>query len=107
MYGLKDHHIAAIRSVFQAFPQIEKAILYGSRALGTYRHGSDIDLVLLGPQLDLTLLHRIEIELDELLLAYKIDLAIFHHIQNPELLEHIRRAGVVFYEKTSSSLPQS
>ena len=53
MYGLKEKHIKAINSVFSKYPQIEKAILYGSRAKGNYRNGSDIDLTLVGDNLDL------------------------------------------------------
>ncbi len=97
MHGLKDKHIKAVNSVFAKYPQIEKAILYGSRAKGNYRNGSDIDLTLIGDNLDLTMLLRIENELDDLLLPYKIDLSIKHKIENPDLLEHIERVGKVFY----------
>lgn len=67
--------------------------------MGNYRNGSDIDLVLEGTEINLSLLSRIETELDDLLLPYKIDLAIHHKIENPELLEHIQRVGVCFYER--------
>ena len=97
MYGLKDKHIKAINSVFSKYPQIEKAILYGSRAKGKYRNGSDIDLTLAGNDLDLSTLLRIETELDDLLLPYKIDLSILHKIENQDLIDHINRSGIVFY----------
>jgi len=48
MYGLKDIHIKKIHAVFSIYSNIEKVILYGSRAKGNYRIGSDIDLVLIG-----------------------------------------------------------
>ncbi|MFW5831739.1 MAG: nucleotidyltransferase domain-containing protein [Prolixibacteraceae bacterium] len=48
--GLKDETIQKITSVFEKFPQIEKAILYGSRAKGNFKTGSDIDLTLIGEQ---------------------------------------------------------
>ncbi len=97
MYGLKDKHIKAINSVFSKYPQIEKAILYGSRAKGNYRNGSDIDLTLVGDTLDLSILFKIETELDDLLLPYKIDLSVLYKIENPDLEEHIERVGIVFY----------
>lgn len=97
-YGLKEKHIHAINSVFKKYPKIEKAILYGSRAKGNYRNGSDIDLTLLGDELDLNILFKIENELDDLLLPYKIDLSIFSKIENNDLIEHINRVGIVFYE---------
>ncbi len=85
MYGLKEKHIEAINSVFLKRPKIEKVILYGSRARGNYRNGSDIDLALVGKELDLTTLFKVETELDDLLLPYKIDLSIHHKIENPDL----------------------
>jgi predicted nucleotidyltransferase len=98
-YGLKDHTIKVIHEVFSHYPQVEKAIIYGSRAKGNYREGSDIDLTLAGSDIDLTLQFKIENELDDLLLPYKIDLSIFHKIENSELIDHINRVGMVFYEK--------
>ena len=97
-YGLTSSTIQAIQGVLAAYPQVEKAILYGSRAKGNYRNGSDIDLVLQGHDLDLSLQLRIETQLDDLLLPYKIDLALYEHIANPELREHIQRVGKVFWE---------
>ena len=45
-FGLKDITIQKIQQVLAAFPQVEEAILYGSRAKGNYKDGSDIDLTL-------------------------------------------------------------
>jgi predicted nucleotidyltransferase len=99
MFGLKTETIEAIREVLAKYPEVEKAILYGSRAKGNYRPGSDIDLTLIGEKLNLSTLQKIENELDDLLLPYKIDLSIYKQIQNKELLEHIERVGkVIFYK---------
>ena len=99
MFGLSPSTIQALCEVFQRYPQVERVVLYGSRARGNYRPGSDIDLVMEGRELNLTELQRIECELDDLLLPYKIDLSVLHHIQNPELLAQIQAVGSVFYEK--------
>lgn len=96
-FGLKPDTIAGINGVLATHPEIEKAVLYGSRAKGNYRAGSDIDLCLKGEALTLTQLMKIENELDDLLLPYKIDLTLHHALDNPELIDHIRRVGVVFY----------
>jgi uncharacterized protein len=98
MYGLSEKTIKAIQGVFAKYPQIDRAILYGSRAKGNYRNGSDIDLALVGAELDLSLIFKIELELDDLMLPYKIDLAAYHQIENQELVGHIDRVGVVFFE---------
>ena len=100
MYGLKEKHINAINNVFKKYTEIQQAILYGSRAKGNYRNGSDIDLSLKGKTLTLSLLFKIEIELDDLLLPYKIDLSIYHKRESSDLINHIKRVGIIFYEKT-------
>ncbi|MDW8104452.1 MAG: nucleotidyltransferase domain-containing protein [Armatimonadota bacterium] len=99
-FGLKESTIEQIRAVLAKYPQVQKAILYGSRAKGTYKNGSDIDLTLVGGE-DLTLqvLYRIADELDDLLLPYLFDLSLLSHIRDPDLLEHIERVGVTFYER--------
>ena len=97
-FGLKPETLSKICGVFAAHPQIRQVILYGSRAKGTQRNGSDIDLVIRGEDLTLAQLLKIEGELDDLLLPYKIDLSLLHHIDNPELVDHIRRVGKIFYE---------
>ncbi len=105
MYGLKETHITKIKSVFVNYPNIYKAILYGSRAKGNYRESSDIDISLVGNELNLNQLLRIETELDDLLLPYNIDISIFNKIENPELIEHINRVGITLYEKKNSNEP--
>ena len=99
MFGLKDVEINLINSVFGNYSCITKVILYGSRAKGNYKNGSDIDLSLIGENIDLTTLLKIENELDDLLLPYKIDLSVYDKIENTDLIEHFKRVGVVFYER--------
>lgn len=98
-YGLKPEVVERIKRVFAAYPEVEQAVIYGSRAKGTHRPASDIDLSLKGERLTLPLLLKIGNTLDDLLLPYKIDLSIFHTLDNPELIEHIRRVGLMFYLK--------
>lgn len=99
-FGLGERVIAALNGVFAAYPQIERVILYGSRAKGTYRSGSDIDLTIVGDEVTHNQLLALANQLDDLLLPYKIDLSLLRQIENSDLLEHIRRVGVVFFERT-------
>ena len=99
-FGLPDKTITLIRQTLAAFPAVEKAVLYGSRANGTYRRGSDIDLTLIGDQLDLFLLGKIAGRLDESPIPYQVDLSLWSLIDNVKLREHIERVGVVFYQRT-------
>jgi len=99
-FGLKDDVVNNINAVFAEFPEVEEAVLYGSRAKGNYKPGSDIDLTLKGEGLDLRKLNAIELKLEDLLLPYTFDLSAFHQIDNPKLVEHINRVGIAFYKKT-------
>ena len=98
-FGLRKATIEKINRVFSDHPQIDQVILYGSRAKGNYRNGSDIDLTIKGEDVTLSQLLKIETELDDLLLPYKTDLSLLHKIDDPDLIDHIRRVGVVFYDK--------
>lgn len=97
LFGLERTVIEKINSIFFHYPAVEKAIVYGSRAKGTYRVGSDIDLTLIGHLLDYEQLINIATEIDDLLLPYKIDLSLYSQITNAELLSHIDKIGLVWY----------
>lgn len=96
-FGLSDATINQINRVFSDYPAIEKAVIYGSRAKGNYRNGSDIDITLFGNNLTYAQLNRIEAQLDNMLLVYSIDLSLFKDLDEPDLIEHINRIGKVFY----------
>lgn len=96
-FGLPEHAIQAIQQVLTAHPEVEQAIIYGSRALGRQRPASDIDLTLIGPAISFSTLARIETELDELLLPWMIDLSRLADLSHPPLLAHIERVGQVLY----------
>lgn len=98
-FAIKESTIDRINAVFSQYPDIEKVVLYGSRAKGNYREGSDIDLTMMGDALNHAQLNRIETQIDDLLLPYTIDLSIFEHIDNANLIDHIRCVGVVLYQR--------
>lgn len=98
-FGLPDKTRRIIRQILADFPAVEKAILYGSRAKGNYKPGSDIDLTLVGDELDQRMLGQIAARLDESPIPYQVDLSLFCRIDHAQLREHIERVGVVFYER--------
>jgi len=97
-FGLKKSTIELIKGVFSDHPEVRQVIIYGSRAKGNYRNGSDIDLTIRGETVSLSELMKIETELDDLLLPYKIDLSLLHKINDASLLDHIERVGAVFFQ---------
>ena len=95
-FGLSEDNIIKIKSIFSEFPEIEEVIIFGSRAKGNYKNGSDIDLALKGSNLNLKLANSISNKLDDLFLPYTFDLVIYSQIENEDLIDHIDRVGVVF-----------
>ncbi len=98
-FGLKELTIQKIHSMFKKYSELEKAILYGSRAKGNYKNGSDIDLTFIGESLTYKILGDIENDLDELYLPYTFYISIYHLLENDKLLDHIGRVGKVFFER--------
>ena len=102
-FGLSIRAIELLRRALAKHPGIVRAIVYGSRARGNYRPGSDIDLVLEAPQLTATEFAQIDLELDDLMLPYQIDLSLLHHIDDPTLREHIASVGRPLWQASESS----
>lgn len=102
-HGLGRQTMERIRDVLERFPEVTKAILFGSRAKGTARPGSDIDLALYGEGLDWRVLGRIEDELDDLLLPYTFSLIHHDTRTDAEVAAHIARVGLPFYQRSETA----
>jgi predicted nucleotidyltransferase len=102
---IKEKDWDKIIGILGSFPEIEEATLYGSRAMGTQTPYSDIDITLMGKELNLSVLSKIDIALDDLLLPYRFDLSLFQYISSAELLGHIIRNGQILYKKTLEAIP--
>jgi uncharacterized protein len=98
-FGLKQETIDKINLVFKNHPEVENAIIYGSRAKGNFRIGSDIDLTLHGGHLTFEILSKINTEIDDLNTPYLFDISIYHQLESADLKQHINRVGIVFYQK--------
>lgn len=95
--GLNQDDVDNIVNVLRSNPKIQEAVLFGSRALGTYSSGSDIDISLHGHNLSLTDILDVSIELEELNLPYKFDLIIYERINEEALKAHIQRVGIQLF----------
>jgi len=97
-YGLPDRTLDTLNSIFRKYPGIRQVILYGSRAKGNYRNGSDIDLSLqTGNNFSFTDLLRIAGDFDDSDMPYFVDVSIYNELLNPDLKAHIDRAGKTLY----------
>jgi predicted nucleotidyltransferase len=98
-FGLDDIDIENIRKVFNDNKEVDEAIIFGSRAKGNFKPGSDIDIAIKGENLNLNTILDISTSLDELMLPYKFDIIIYKRITEPKLTEHIDRVGVVLFKR--------
>jgi len=90
--GVPPGASARLLAVLSAEPAVREVWLYGSRAMGRHRPGSDIDLTLVAPDLSHQGRLRLMGALDDLLLPWSIDLSLHHEL--PELLaQHVARVG--------------
>lgn len=94
-WGIAIEDIESIISAIKRNIKPEKIILFGSRAKGSYKKGSDIDIAIVKDKISFDQLNQIRVDLNDLLLPYKIDILDFNKISNQELKEHILRVGKV------------
>ena len=96
-FGLKDKEISALRDVLASVSEVEEAIIYGSRARGTNRISSDIDMTLKGSNLTYLQLALLDAKIDDLYLPYFVDLSLYSMIKDVDLIASIEREGKVLY----------
>ena len=96
--GLSDTVIKELQDVFRRHANIKKVIIFGSRSKGNYRAGSDIDLAVIGNDIDYNLLLSILCEIDDLELLYSVDLLDYQKKKGTPIGDNIDRVGQVFYE---------
>jgi predicted nucleotidyltransferase len=93
-FGLSDAVFAKIVNLIKEFSEIEQAHVFGSRALGTYHEGSDIDLATYGSKITPKTLRTFKISYDNLNLPYQLDVVHYDTIDNLEFKKHIDEHGV-------------
>lgn len=100
-WGLEDSHVQKITEALTHFPEIQEARIFGSRAIGNYKPGSDVDIALFGDG-PLTCTSQISAILnEELPLIYQFDVVDYSKIENPDFIAHISTHGQTLYRKQS------
>ena len=100
-FGLSDNIIDILKNFFKKFPEVEEVKIYGSRAKGNYKKGSDIDFAIFG-EIDYRLTSKIAAGLDQLPTPYKFDVTDYNSLKHLPLKEHIDRVGKTFYKKENN-----
>ncbi|MBD5296044.1 MAG: nucleotidyltransferase domain-containing protein [Bacteroides sp.] len=99
--GLEESELDELIEILSSDPYISGAILYGSRAKGTYKPFSDLDITLKGDKLSIDTLAELQNKFYYSSLPYLVDLSIFDRLKNDELIDHIRRRGITLYSRNS------
>lgn len=97
IFGLSPTIIADIQAVFAQFPEIEKVLIFGSRAKGTWKDGSDIDLAVIAPNLSDKAFTALWNAIDDLPVVFKIDCLHWDRTSNQTLKNKILKEGKIFY----------
>ncbi|MEZ9510126.1 hypothetical protein BCV02_14785 [Vibrio breoganii] len=97
--GLKPHQLALVLDVLDEVHGLQRAVIFGSRALGTYQDNSDIDIAIEGEGLTIDAVAFITDRLEYSSLPFNVDVVVKHKIKSKELLEHIEAAGIVVLER--------
>ena len=96
--GLRQPDLDIVLSVLGEFPNVKEAIIFGSRAKGNFKNGSDVDIALKGENINLEIVSNISYRLnEETVLPYKFDVLDYQSINNSKLTEHINRIGISVY----------
>lgn len=99
-FGLEENVIEGIVNILKKYPEVERAVIFGSRARGNYRKGSDIDIALFGDKITSSINTKIFYDIEDLYLIYKIDLINFNTLlEEKQLAENILNEGVEIYAK--------
>jgi len=100
--GLKPIQRDAIIAKLSANPKVERIVLFGSRAMGTFTTTSDIDLALFGSALTLSDQAALSEEMAELPIPQRVDILVHHRIESQALREHIRKHGIEWFARKGS-----
>lgn len=98
-YGLSHSELELILAILKQYPQVESAILYGSRAKSTFTVSIDVDIALSGNEIDRFTASQILLDIDDSNFPYNIDMQNISEIKNTQLLSHIQRVGIIIYTK--------
>jgi uncharacterized protein len=97
-FGLRQSDMDILLNILREYREVEEAVIFGSRAKGNHRNGSDLDIALKGPDLNLEISSSISYRLnEETILPYKFDILDYKSIHNSELTGHIDRIGKTIY----------
>jgi len=99
-FGLSKTAINRILKCVERYSNVEEVLVFGSRAMGNYKKGSDVDLAIFGKKISDDDISKIKYELNEVLpLPYHFDVLNGLHIDNTDLEQHVKTHGKVLFSR--------
>lgn len=99
-FGLREEDLSYIVDAMQQIEEIDKAVIFGSRAKGNYKPGSDVDIAVFGENVTFSTLSKLHATLeDSSPMPYFFDIIDYTHTEHKELKEHIERVGKIIFER--------
>lgn len=99
-YGLSDKQLGIVLETLGLFPEIEVAVLFGSRAMENYKKASDIDIALKGKQIDQAFAAKVKVCFEEdTYLPFFVDVLAYDDLSTEKLKDQIDEHGIVLYQK--------
>lgn len=97
-FGIRNKDIDYIIDTIKGFPEVDKAFIFGSRAIGNYKKGSDVDIALFGKDINFSTIAKIKDKLqEESPMPYLFDIVDFTHSNSEALKKHIRKYGIELF----------
>ena len=98
-YGLTDRDIKTLQDIFRKYTEVKEVHLFGSRAKGNYKTGSDIDLAVMNEGVKSKTITKLVVDFEESSLPFTVDLINFPTLKHTDLIDHINRVGTIFYKR--------
>jgi uncharacterized protein len=104
-YGVAESYWEEILWAATSVDSVQEILLFGSRAKGNYRTGSDIDLAILGDDISVDDWLKVKRRLYGLELLYKFDVVLVAKLkQEDPLRAHIDRVGISIWKRSGESI---
>ncbi|WP_243105918.1 nucleotidyltransferase family protein [Clostridium fermenticellae] len=96
---IDDKLKSELEVIFKKYVEIEKVLLFGSRARGNNRYNSDVDLCIFGKNITNLILAKISMDVNELDTCLSFDILSMNELSKDGLINNILKEGIVIYNE--------
>jgi uncharacterized protein len=96
-FNIKQEWIDILYNIFEKTENLDKVILFGSRARGDHKLRSDIDLAI--QTVNIKASNYIINKIEESNILLKVDIIDLNYVESNKFLENVKNQGIVFWER--------